>query len=291
MSEPRVIVRDRRDLLGEGLWWSVREQAVYWVDILGRHLNRLVLAGEIVSSWQLPEMTGWVIEREDAPGFVAGTQSGFVMLTLDDPVQGVVTIAPLVDPEPDRPLNRMNDAHADANGAIWAGTMPVAGDLPTGALYRLAVDGTVAMIDSGYTVSNGPAISLDARTLYHTDTRQRTVYAYPLGDDGSVGARRVHIAFEDGWGSPDGMTLDAQGGLWVAHWGAGCVSRFDPAGQRERFIVLPATQVTNCVFAGPALDRMFVTSAADGVEDEPLAGALFEVDPGVRGLPPYRYRG
>lgn len=282
----RVIARDRRDLLGEGLWWSVREQAVYWVDILARRLNRLVLDGDVVTSWLLPEMTGWVIERETAAGFVAGTESGFVMLTLDP-----LTITPVADPEPDRPLNRMNDALADASGAIWAGTMPVAADTRTGALYRLAPDGIVTTADTGYTITNGPAISLDQRTFYHTDTHARTIYAFPLHADGTLGTRRTHIAFEDGWGNPDGMTLDAEGGLWVAHWGAGCVSRFDHDGRRERSIALPASQITNCVFAGAGLDRMFVTSACDGADDEPLAGALFEVDPGVRGLLPHRYRG
>ena len=281
----RVVARDRRDLLGEGLWWSVREQAVYWVDIIGRQLNRLLLDGEVVASWPLPEMTGWVIEREDAPGFIAGTQSGFVTLALDP-----FRIAPLADPEAHLPLNRMNDALADASGAIWAGTMPVAGDTRTGALYRLARDGTVTTADTGYTIANGPAISLDGGTFYHTDTAARTIYAFAINDDGSLGPRRAHIVFEPAWGNPDGMTIDAEGGLWVAHWGAGCVSRFDPEGGRERDIALPASQITNCVFAGADLDRMFVTSAADGV-DEPLGGALFEVDPGVRGLPPHRYRG
>lgn len=283
---PRVVPRDGHDLLGEGLWWSVREGAVYWVDIIGRRLNRLTLVAESVDSWVLPEMTGWVIEREMQPGFVAGTQSGFVTLTLDP-----LTITALHDPEPDQPLNRMNDAFADTGGAIWAGTMPIACDVPSGALYRLAPDGRVTLADRPYTISNGPAVSLDGATLYHTDTARRTVYAFALHDDGSLGPRQTHIRFERGWGNPDGMTLDAEGCLWIAHWGAGCVSRFDPDGRRERWIDLPASQITNCVFAGDALDRMFVTSAADGVPDEAQAGALFEVDPRVRGLLPHRYRG
>ena len=101
------------------------------------------------------------------------------------------------------------------------------------------------------------------------------------------------MVFEDGWGSPDGMTLDADGGLWVACWGASCVTRLTADGKRDRSISLPASQITNLTFAGPDLDRMFVTSAADGVEDvEPDAGALFEImDHGSRGLPTHRYAG
>ncbi|WP_033923246.1 SMP-30/gluconolactonase/LRE family protein, partial [Sphingomonas sp. 37zxx] len=92
----------------------------------------------------------------------------------------------------------------------------------------------------------------------------------------------------DAWGKPDGMTFDADGGLWVAHWGGSRISRFDPAGKIERSIALPASQITSMTFAGASLDRMFVTSAAKGVS-EPNAGALFEVDPGCCGLAPHRF--
>lgn len=282
MNAVRVIARDRRDVLGEGALWSAREGAFYWVDILGRRVNRLRLADDRVDSWEMPDTIGWLIEREKG-GFVAGLGRAFVALSFDP-----LAIAPIAAPEPERDGNRFNDAKADAAGRIWAGSMPLSCDRPSGAFYRLDPDGRATRIEDGYTIPNGPAIGDDF--LFHTDTALDTIFRYPVHDDGSVGPRTPHIEFEPGWGHPDGMTLDADGHLWVACWGGSCVARFDPDGRRERTLALPASQITNVAFAGEALDRMFVTSAADGV-DEAEAGCLFEVDPGCRGRTPYQYRG
>lgn len=286
MSNVRIVGRDRRDRLGEGLLWSARDDAVYWTDIVGRRLNRLRLADDRVDSWPVPEMIGWVIERRHQPGFIAGMQSGIAALTLDP-----LTVTPLAAPEPDLPGNRMNDAVADAHGRIWAGTMPVGCDAPTGSLYRLDTDLGLTRIDGPYTITNGPVVSADGAWLYHTDTASGRIFRFPLDANGDVGARQPFIAFEPAWGSPDGMTVDAAGGLWVAGWGGSAITRFTPDGARDRGIALPASQITNITFAGRDLDRMFVTSAADGVE-EAHGGALFEVDPqGFRGLPTQMFGG
>ncbi|MEH3034870.1 MAG: SMP-30/gluconolactonase/LRE family protein [Sphingomonas adhaesiva] len=278
-----------RATLGEGPLWSGRERAVYWVDILGRCVRRLALADGTVTAWDMPAPTGWIIERQDRAGFIAGTATGFVELLLPPGAAPVVT--PIHDPEPDLPANRMNDAKADAAGRIWAGTMPFSCQGETGAFYRLDPDFSCRQVDAPYTIANGPAIAPDGRTIFHTDTARRTIFRFDVHDDGTLGRRAPHIVFDEAWGSPDGMTLDADGCLWVAHWGTGQVSRFDPPGARMRSIALPASQITSMTFAGDGLDRMFVTSAADGCDDEPLAGALFEVDPGCRGLPTQRFGG
>jgi sugar lactone lactonase YvrE len=285
MALVRTVERSRRDRLGEGLLWSAREDAVFWVDILGQTLNRIALADDRIDSWAMPDMIGWVIEREAAPGFVAGLGRRFVALTLDP-----LTVATIASPEDDRDGNRFNDAKADSQGRIWAGSMPITCDRPSGSFYRLDVDGRATRIADDYTIPNGPAIAAAGDFLLHTDTADRTIYRYPVRDDGSVGDRTPFIVFETGWGDPDGMTFDADGHLWVACWGGACVRRFTPDGRLDRHIDLPASQITNCAFAGDGLDRMFVTSAADGV-DEVEGGALFEVDPGCRGLPPFRYQG
>lgn len=297
MSAVRTIARDRRDILGEGLLWSDRDQAVYWVDILGRRLNRLTLgsgsgsgggsgrAQEQVDSWEMPDVLGWVIERADAPGFVAGIGRRFVALTLDP-----VAVETIAAPEDRVEGNRFNDAKADAQGRIWAGSMPFTCDRPTGSFYRLDTDGKAMRVDADYTIPNGPAIAPGGDFMLHTDTALNTIYRYAVGPDGELADRAPFIVFEEGWGHPDGMTFDADGYLWVACWGGSCVTRFTPDGRVDRRIMLPASQITNCVFAGPALDRMFVTCASDGV-DEPEGGCLFEVDPGCRGLLPHRYGG
>lgn len=287
-SDVRVVARERRDQLGEGPLWHAPDNALYWVDILEKRVNRLSLADADekpgrVDEWPMPEMVGWIIARRDAPGFLIGAESGVKALTLDP-----FEVRPFATLSDHAPGNRMNDAKADRNGRIWAGTMPVTADRPTGAFYRVDQDGAVAIVDRPYHIANGPAISPDGRWLFHTDTRFRETYRFALRDDGTLGDRELWLRFDPAWGSPDGMTFDAEGGLWIAHWGGSRVSRFDPDGRIERDIRLPASQITSMAFAGEGLDRMFVTSAATGV-DEPQAGCLFEVDPGVRGLAPHRF--
>lgn len=287
MQSYRIIQRPGRDQLGEGLWWSARENCVYWVDILAPALHRLALTDGQVRSWPMPEKIGWVVERRDRPGFIAGLQSGFSELTLDP-----LECRPIVDPEPHYPDNRLNDATVDHLGRIWAGTMDCGASIETGSLYRLDVDRKLTCHDTGYIVTNGPVLSPGNDWLYHNDTGRAVVYRFAVTPDGEIRDKREFLRFPQDWGSPDGMTVDAAGCLWIAHWGGARVTRFKPDGTLERVIVLPVSQITNCVFAGAALDRMFVTSAAIGQDDETLAGALFEVDPGgVRGLAPHCFGG
>ena len=280
------IASDVRCELGEGLLWKADEGALYWVDILAPAVHRLELASNTLRSWPMPEPIGWIIPRRAKPGFIAGFKSGFAELTLDP-----VIIRKIGDPSAGLPGEmRMNDAKADAKGRIFAGTMCMKHTAP-GSFYRLDPDLTWHRLDTGYGVTNGPAFSPDQRTLYHTDTTRGLVYRFDVDADGGLHDKRVFIAFEPDWGAPDGMTTDAEGGLWIAHWGGSCVSRFDPDGKRECVISLPAPRITNCVFAGENLARMFVTSAGGKEGDAPIAGAVFEIDPGCRGLPPGSFAG
>ena len=284
MADVRVIERDRRDRLGEGPLWSARDNALYWVDILDRRVNRLSVDDGTVESFVQPDYAAWIIERERG-GFVAGI--GLDVVRLDLPSNDRVIIGSV-----DNGIagNRLNDAKADHLGRVWAGTMPASCDRPSGAFYRIDPDGLIESVDGPYTIANGPAIDPEGRFLLHTDTALGTIFRFEIHDDGTLGARQPFVVFEREWGNPDGMTFDADGGLWVACWGASRVTRFTPDGTRDRSITLPASQITSCAFAGATLDRMFVTSASDGV-DEPLGGALFEIDPGCRGRAPEKYSG
>ncbi len=279
-------VCDARALLGEGPLWVARENAVYWVDIKGRALHRLLLDTGVHTSWAMPEMLGWIVARRERPGFIAGFESGFAHLFLDP-----VRIEPICAPEAHLPASRMNDAAVDRAGRIWAGTMDDAETEATGCLYRLDTEGSCTRHDTGYVVSNGPTFGPDHDVLYHTDTTRRTIYRFALAPDGSLGKREPFVVFPQEWGWPDGMATDADGGIWVAHWGGARLSRFLPDGRLDRVITMPVSQVTSCCFAGPGLERMFVTTAAIERESEPLAGCLFEVEPGVRGAPTYAYGG
>jgi sugar lactone lactonase YvrE len=249
-------------------------------------LRFLDLTSETVVSWTMPERIGWVIERRGTTGLIAGLKSGFHDLDLDP-----VTLRLIGDPEPDRPDNRLNDAKADAQGRIWAGSKDDRDAAASGALYRLDADRRWSRHDDGYGVTNGPAFNPDGSILYHTDSPARTVYAFDLAADGTVSGKRPFIRFEEEWGYPDGMTTDAEGGLWIAHWDGGRISRFLPDGRFDRSIALPAANITSIAFAGPALDRMFVTSASLDDDRHEHAGALFEVFAGIGGLPAGQYAG
>jgi D-xylonolactonase len=286
MMAYRVIETGRRCRLGEGPFWSARQQALYWVDILDQTVYRLRPTDGSVVTWQMPEMIGWLIERAHADGFVAGMQRDFVYLSLQP-----LTITPIARPEPDLPANRLNDAKADARGSIWAGTMPLSAAGDTGSLYCLDPDGRVTCRDRGYIVTNGPAFSPDGRYLYHNDSARGLVYRFELDGDGALHERCVFLRFAADEGKPDGMTVDSEGALWIALWGAARVSRYTACGRLDRSVTLPASQITNCVFGGAALDRMFVTSAAEGSSGEPMAGALFEIDPQTTGVAPNLFAG
>lgn len=288
-GDPRVRVQPAcpaRALLGEGPLWVARENAVYWVDIRAPTLHRLRLVDGMHAWWPMPEPLCWVIAREEQPGFIAGFRSGFARLLLDP-----LRIEPLGGPENDLPRNRMNDAAVDRTGCIWAGTMDDSEQEATGALYRLDGAGHWTQHDTGYVVSNGPTFSPEHDVLYHTDTTRRVIYRFRLGPDGQLGKREVFVEFSEEWGWPDGMATDADGCIWVAHWGGGRLSRFLPDGRLDRVIELPVSKVTSCCFAGAELERLFVTSASIGCESEALSGSLFEVTPRVRGAPTYAYRG
>lgn len=285
MAHWQIVQRDVRDQLGEGACWSPRDRAFYWVDILAPALNRLSLENGAIKRWAMPEPLGWVVRRRDG-GLIGGFQSGVAEIDVEP-----LAIRAVVDPEPHLPGNRMNDGKADAHGRIWFGTMDMAEKADSGALYRLEHDRQWTRIDAGYRVPNGPAFSHDGQWLYHSDTARRTIYRFTLGDDGAVADRHPFIQFAEDDGYPDGMTVDAAGGLWVAHWGGSRISRFTPDGTLDRAIALPARQITNMAFAGDRLDRLFVTSAATGLPQTDYDGALFEVDAGATGLPTNEFFG
>jgi len=284
MSKVRKIARDVSDTLGEGALWCARDGAFYWVDILAPALNRLTLATGAIDRWAMPEPLGWVVEHASG-GFIGGFRSGVGRITLDP-----LTIGPRSGPEPHLPGNRMNDGKADRHGAIWCGTMDMAEEQASGALYRIAPDGAWQEIDAGYKVTNGPGLSPCGHWLYHADSFQRVIYRFALNGH-SAQDRQPFIVFTEADGYPDGMNCDADGFLWVAHWDGGRVSRFAPDGRLDRVIELPARRITNLTFAGEGLDRMFVTSAAIGLPPSDFDGALFEVEAGVTGNPTYAYAG
>ncbi|HNW62881.1 MAG TPA: SMP-30/gluconolactonase/LRE family protein [Piscinibacter sp.] len=274
--------------LGEGTCWSVREQSLYWVDILEKRLFRHTPATGEQRQWQLDDTISAVAERADGLGLVITLRRGFAFY---EPATG--TLHRLDEPEPERTANRFNDGKCDAQGRFWGGTMDSACLAPTGALYRFDGPGRcVRAFDAGFAVSNGPTWSLDGRTMFFNDTVRRKVHAFAFDpSSGTLGASREFLRFERGDGFPDGMTTDAAGRLWIAHWGAASVSCHDPdSGAELARVRLPTDHISNVAFGGADLKTLFITSARfelgpGQLAEQPLAGALFAVDTDAAGLP------
>jgi D-xylonolactonase len=275
--------------LGEGLHWDASTQRLWGVDIHGMRLWCWDLTSPASPVWQLAQRVGWVLPTAQAGKLLLGLQGGFALADSADPTRFEWLHQPFLL----NPALRLNDAKADATGAVWAGSLNNDDESQAqGCLYRLRPAGDLAVVDTGYTVANGPAINADSTLMLHTDSGRRTIYAFDLdAPAGKLTNKRVWKVFAEDEGYPDGMCFDADGAVWVAHWGVGCISRFAPDGRLMRRIALPASNVTNVCFAGLALDRLFVTTARFGLADaalqlQPHAGDLFEVlAPGATGLP------
>jgi sugar lactone lactonase YvrE len=275
-------VADVHAVLGEGPVWVARETALYWLDIKGRKIFRLDSQGQ-VTHWDTPLRVGSIVPRRSG-GFIGGTEDGIAAI---DPEAGRFEI--LFNPEQELPGNRFNDGKLDRSGRFWAGTMDDAEKAATGSLYRIDADLRCARVDDGYQVTNGPAFSPDGRRMYHNDSKPRVTYVYDLDSDGNASNRRTFLQFRDGDGHPDGMTVDAEGCLWICFWDGWCVRRFSPDGALLQTIEMPVAKPTSCAFGGPDLDRLYISSASIGLdkgelEMQPNAGGLFMISPGVRGL-------
>lgn len=282
MSSAIHLVADVKALLGEGPVWAERDQALYWLDIKGRRIFRLGEAG--FREWPTPLRVGSLAPRAGG-GFVAGTDAGFQLVELGEEAR----FTPLHHPEADLPDNRFNDGKVDREGRFWAGTMDDREEEASGSLYRLEAADRCVVADRGYRVTNGPAFSPAGDVMYHTDSVLRTIYRFPLAADGSLGERSVfaHFTAEDGY--PDGMTVDAEGCLWVAFWDGWALRRLSQAGDVLEVVEVPVQRPTSVAFGGPALDRLYVTSATIGLDHDalavqPFAGGLLMLEPGVTGL-------
>jgi xylono-1,5-lactonase len=282
-DQPQVeCIADVRTVLGEGPVWVVREAALYWVDINGRKIFRLDQRGE-VRTWETPLRVGSLAPRAGG-GFVAGTDEGLALADLEAGQFDVIG-----NPDSDRPSNRFNDGKVDRVGRFWAGTMDDKEREATGALYRLDPKLSWIRIDEGYRVTNGPAFSPDGRTMYHNDSARQVTYAFDLEEDGTASNRRELARYGGGDGYPDGMTVDAEGCLWIAFWDGWCLRRFSPDGERLLELSTPVQRPTSCAFGGGDLTTLFITSArrdlkGTDLDKQPLAGGLFAVDLGVSGI-------
>jgi sugar lactone lactonase YvrE len=289
-SKTASLVADVSAVLGEGPVWIEREQALYWVDIKGYKVFRHKPADGALKIWDTPYRVCSLAPRAQG-GFIGGTEDGFSRVDLE-----ADRFIPLVNPEPERMTNRFNDGKLDRAGRFWAGTMDGDEREATGALYRLNADNSWARVDDGYRVTNGPAFSPDGRLMYHNDSALQVTYLFDLDEAGNASNRRTFLQFGEGDGYPDGMTVDAEGCLWIAFWDGWSVRRFSPEGELLDRIDVPVARPTSCAFGGADLDRLYISSASIGLSPEdkatqPHAGGLFVAEPGVRGIADVAFAG
>ena len=285
------LVVDAHAVLGEGPIWNPVTEHLVWVDIMRSEVHQFDPITNIDSVIQIGRHVGTVVPRQ-CGGLVCAVDDGFV--AVDDDGQ----VTRLAHVEADIPTNRMNDGKCDSSGRLWAGTMPYDTVSPgVGALYRLDPDLSVHTMLRGITVSNGISWSLDDTLMYYIDSPTRHVDVFDFDADlGTISNRRVLIDMTGEIGVPDGMTVDAEGYLWVAIAGGGQVRRYAPDGRRDRVIKFPVSLTSACAFGGPHLTDLYVTSislslSSHDLEKQPHAGGLFRTRPGPRGLPPKAFAG
>ena len=283
MASPEL-VWDVGAELGEGPVWSAGDQALWFVDIKGRRIHRYDPATEEKRSWDAPEQVGFVLPTAGG-GWIAGLQSG---LHRFDPAQGLFTQMPAPEQHPAE--NRLNDGYVDPSGRLWFGSMHDAEAGRTGCLYRLQPDGQCRVQDSGYAIANGPAASPDGRILYHTDTADRVIYAFDIGEDGTLSGKREFIRITRPDAYPDGHVVDSEGCVWVALFGGWGIERYSPGGELVDYVAFPCANVTKPAFGGDDLRTVYATTAKLHLSpqqraEQPTAGGLFRFRSDVAGLP------
>jgi sugar lactone lactonase YvrE len=296
MNAPSVqVLSATPGLLSEGPRWHEERQELLWVDILGRQMHRGTLRPdgglERVETISVDRHIG-AVAPADGGGYVLAAGPGFLF------IDEAGSVSELAQPEAVRTDVRMNDGACDPQGRFWAGTMAYDESPGAGALYRLELDGSCTAMLTGLTISNGIGWSPDASTMYLNDSGTGRVDAFRFdGSSGAISDRRTLVQIDRPGVAPDGLTVDCEGGIWVALWNGGAVCRYAPDGSLLATVRLPVERPTSCAFGGPGLDTLFVTSARTDLDDDalarqPHAGRLFAIGGlGVRGLPCLPYRG
>ncbi|WP_329741616.1 SMP-30/gluconolactonase/LRE family protein [Dyella sp. A6] len=288
----RAVV-DAGNVLGEGVTWCDRAQALYWTDIQAATLWRYTPADGETRQWTLPERLGSFALCETDGWLLLALASRLAFFRLADGA-----LHTLCEIEPGLPT-RSNDGACDRQGRFVFGTLHEPQDggakQPIGSFWRLDADLTLRRLPlEGVAISNSIAFSPDGGTMYYCDSPTRSIRCCDYGD--TVSNPRTFVDLRGMTGEPDGSCIDDHGGLWNAQWGMGRVVRYRADGRPDRIVLVPARQPTRPALGGAALDTLYITSARDGLDDkalaaDPQAGALFAASVGAHGLPEPRFAG
>lgn len=276
--------------VGEGPVWDVAEQALYYIDILGRQVRRWDPVSGDHRSWEVPALIGSMALREQGGAIVALPDG---VHTLDFTTGAVEPLALL---EPANPDIQLADGKVDRAGRFVFGTSHRQAKEPIGGVHSLGPDAAIARLDSDIILGNGPCWSPDDQVFYHADSMRHTIYAYDYDpQNGAIANRRKFFDSSDYGPIPDGATVDAKGNVWTAICEGGVVLQLSPKGKVMREIAMPTKLPASCMFFGADLDRLFVPSIDPsflGREPDAADGASFVIDGlGVKGVPEPRYRG
>ncbi|MFN0037930.1 MAG: SMP-30/gluconolactonase/LRE family protein [Burkholderiales bacterium] len=287
--KPFERVGSQTDILGESPVWDVQTGTLYWTDIRNQLVRRCDWAAGRIDEWKLPEMVGSLTLRKSG-GLLLALKSGLAFFDTDSGM-----LERLAAPEKSFPERRFNDGKCDRQGRFFAGTMNDVTRAPEGTLYRF--DGASCVpVETAICIPNSLCWGPDGRTMYFADSLTRTVSAYDYDPATGTPSRRRALFSVPAPAIPDGCTVDEQGCLWCAEYDGWRISRYAPTGERLRTIELPLQRPTSCMFGGPDLDILFVTTAsqklsAEELARQPLAGALLAMDVGVRGVAEARFEG
>src|SRR3982751_6028672 len=282
-NEPKVVWELAAEL-GEGPVWVQRDQALWFVDIKKKQIHRYHPASGGKSSWEAPEQVGFVLPAERG-GFVVGLQSGLYHF---DEQSGAFEL--IVEVEPDKPGNRLNDGVVDPAGGLWFGTMDNAEKAKSGAFYCFAEGRLTRTRIDNIAITNGPAVSPDGRLLYVVDTLKGTIDRAEIGDDGTLGEPRPFVRIDPKDGHPDGPTIDSEGCVWISLYAGWEAHRYSPSGELVERVRFPVANITKLAFGGAGLRTAYATTArqllsADEIAKQPLIGGLFEFPVSVGGIP------
>jgi D-xylonolactonase len=276
-------------VLGEGPMWSAAERTLWFVDIKGRRIHAWDERSGEQRSFDTPELAAFIFD-DARGGMICGLKSGLFHF---DASAG--RFDPLVKVDAVHRNNRLNDGFVDAAGRLWFGTMDDDQSAPSGSLYRFS-RGRLQMMDAGYVITNGPAMSPDGSVLYHVDTLQQCMYAFDVGRQGELANKRVFLRIDEQGVYPDGPVVDAMGNVWLALFGGWGVRCYSPQGKLLQVMALPVAQCTKVAFGGEDLRTLYITTASVGLSPEqlasqPLAGGLFRTRVDVAGLKPNLFAG
>lgn len=290
MAKQLQVVVDAKSSLGEGPIWLADDNKILWVDILGKMIHLFTPKTGMLRTIRTEQYVGTVVPTNRRK-LLCAMHHGLYFLDLKSEC-----LEPIADPEEGLPDNRFNDGKCDTTGRFWAGTMSMKGQAKAGALYCLDCDLSLRKAIDGVSISNGIGWSPDNKVMYYIDTPTREVAQFSFqSDNGEISNRKIALIIPDDTGVPDGMTVDSEGMIWVAHWGGSRVTRWNPiTGKQLDQVDLPVSQVTSCCFGGANLDVLFITTARSGLTEEqlmeqPLAGGLFAIKLEVSGLPTNRF--